>query len=69
MVSVAIVIALPVSYLIAKQWLESFAYRIDLSWWYFALAGILALCIAWITVSLQTVKAANINPVKCLKSE
>ncbi|MEM1134631.1 MAG: ABC transporter permease [Bacteroidota bacterium] len=69
MVLVAIIIALPISYFIAQQWLESFAFRIDLEWWYFAGAGFIALLIAWITVGLQTVKAATINPIKCLKDE
>ncbi|MEM1134634.1 MAG: ABC transporter permease [Bacteroidota bacterium] len=69
MVLFAITIALPLSYFIAQQWLESFAYQIDLEWWYFALAGILSLLIAWFTVGLQTLKAATINPVKCLKNE
>ncbi|MEM1134630.1 MAG: ABC transporter permease [Bacteroidota bacterium] len=69
MVLIAILVALPLSYFIAAKWLESFAYRIDLTWWYFVIAGILALLIAWITVGLQTVKAAYINPVKCLKDE
>jgi putative ABC transport system permease protein len=69
MVLMAIVIALPISYFIAAKWLESFALRIDLAWWYFAGAGCLALLIAWFTVSLQTVKAANVNPTECLKDE
>ena len=60
---------LPVSYFIAKNWLEGFAYRIDLAWWYFAGAGLLALLIAWFTVGLQTVKAARVNPVECLRDE
>lgn len=69
MVLAAILVALPLSYFIANQWLESFAYRIELDWWYFAGAGSLALLNAWITVALQTVKAASINPIKCLKDE
>ncbi len=69
MVILAIAIALPLSYFIAQQWLESFAYRIDLQWWYFAGAGLLALLIAWFTVGLQTVKAARVNPVECLRDE
>ncbi len=68
-VLVAIIIALPVSYFIATQWLASFAYRIDLKWWYFISAGSIALLIAWFTVGLQTAKAAGINPVRCLKNE
>ena len=69
MVLVAIVIALPVSYFIAKNWLEGFAYRIDLEWWFFIGAGLVALLIAWFTVGLQTVKAARVNPAECLKDE
>ncbi len=69
MVLVAIVVALPISYFIAKNWLEGFAYRIDLEWWFFIGAGLLALLIAWFTVGLQTVKAARVNPAECLKDE
>ena len=69
MVVIAILIALPISYLIASNWLESFAYRIDLQWWYFAGAAVLTLFIAWATVSFQTLKTANINPAECLRDE
>ncbi len=69
MVLVAIVIALPVSYFITHKWLENFAYKIDLEWWFFIGAGLLALLIAWFTVGLQTVKAARVNPTECLKDE
>jgi putative ABC transport system permease protein len=69
MVLIAIVVALPISYFIAKNWLEGFAYRIDLEWWFFVGAGLLALLIAWFTVVLQTIKAARVNPTKCLKDE
>lgn len=69
MVIVAVAIALPLSYATAKMWLESFAYRITLQWWFFFGAGVAALLIAWITVGFQTVKAARINPTDCLQSE
>lgn len=69
MVLIAIIIALPLSYFLANQWLESFAYRIDLQWWFFVSAGLAALIIAWITVGLQTVKAARTNPAESLKME
>ena len=69
MVLIAILIALPVSYLLVKNWLEGFAYRTDLQWWFFIGAGLIALLIAWFTVGLQTVKAARINPTECLKDE
>lgn len=65
----AIAVALPMSYLMAKTWLDGFAYRIDLEWWFFVGSGILALVIAWITVGLQTFKAARVNPTECLKDE
>lgn len=69
MVGVAIVIALPVSYFVAKEWLTDFAYRIDLEWWLFACSAIAALIIAWLTVGFQTFKAARANPVECLRDE
>ena len=69
MVLVAIAIALPVSYFVAQRWLQNFAFHIDLQWWYFVGAGLLALLIAWFTVGLQTVRAARVNPVECLRDE
>jgi putative ABC transport system permease protein len=51
------------------SWLQDFAYRIDLDWWIFVLAGVLALLIALLTVSFQSIKAALMNPVKSLRSE
>ncbi len=68
-VLLSIVTALPISYVITKQWLDGFAFRIDLEWWYFVGAGIIALIISWITVSAQAFKAARVNPVKCLNNE
>ncbi len=65
----AIIISLPICYLVAKKWLDSFAFSIDLKGWYFILAGLLVLFIAWFTVGIQTVKAARVNPVECLKDE
>ncbi len=69
MVVLAILIALPLSYLMAQRWLESFAFRIRLEWWYFIGAGLVTLMIAWFTVGLQTIKAARVNPTQCLKEE
>ena len=68
-VLVAIFISLPIGYLVAKNWLDNFAYRIDLNWWFFAGAGLLVLIIAWFTVGIQTIKASRINPMECLKDE
>lgn len=69
MILIAICIALPLSYLIAKNWLDNFAYRITLQWWYFLGAGMVTIFIALCTVSFQSVKAALVNPAKSLKSE
>lgn len=68
-VLIAIVIALPLSYLLTKNWLNNFAFSINLEWWYFAGAGLTALIVAWLTVGMQAVKAARANPVKSLKEE
>jgi len=65
----SISIALPVSYLLARHWLNSFAYHIELEWWFFAGAGLITLLIAWSTMGTQAIKAANTNPVECLKDE
>jgi len=51
------------------KWLQDFAYRVDLSWWIFVFAAGLAILIALLTVSLQSIKAAVTNPVKSLRSE
>jgi len=68
-VLLANLIAWPAAWFIMKRWLENFAYRIDLSWWMFAAAAGLALAIALITVSFQTIKAAVRNPVDSLRYE
>jgi putative ABC transport system permease protein len=69
MVVIAFVIALPISWYAMHKWLESFAYKTNLSWWIFAMAGILALGIALLTVSWQSWKAAIRNPVEALRYE
>ncbi len=69
MIAIAVLIALPLSYYLVNLWLESFAYTIDLAWYYFVLAGLASLLIAWFTVAFQTMKAAQINPVQSLRSE
>jgi putative ABC transport system permease protein len=63
------VIAWPVAYYFINKWLQSFAYRVELSWWMFILSGIIALAIALVTVSSQAIKAANTNPVDTLRYE
>jgi putative ABC transport system permease protein len=69
LVLIAIIIALPISYFVASKWLENFAYRIDLKWWFFAAAGFAALLMTWFTIGFQTLKAARVNPTKYLQNE
>ena len=69
LVAISLLIAIPVSWYGMNQWLQDFAYRIELSWWIFGLAGLLALAIAFATVSYQAVKAARTNPAKSLRTE
>ncbi|MEM1121461.1 MAG: ABC transporter permease [Bacteroidota bacterium] len=69
LVLVAMLLAAPIAWLTMDFWLKDFAYRIEVQWWIFAVAGIGAISIAFLTVSLQSVKAAFANPVKSLKSE
>ncbi|MCO5948671.1 ABC transporter permease [Mucilaginibacter flavidus] len=69
LVMIAILIASPIAWFAMHSWLQAFAYRIDLSWWVFIVAGLLAVIIAFATMSFQTVKAALTNPVKSLRSE
>nr|WP_321450495.1 ABC transporter permease [uncultured Carboxylicivirga sp.] len=68
-VAIAFVIATPIAYYAMNSWLENFAYKTSLSWWIFALAGLLALGIALLTVSYQSWKAATRNPVEALRYE
>ncbi|GET34137.1 ABC transporter permease [Prolixibacter bellariivorans] len=68
-VVIAFVIAAPIAWFAMNKWLENFAYKTDLSWWIFALAGMLAIGIALLTVSWQSWKAATRNPVEALRYE
>ncbi len=69
LVLVAILIATPFSWYAMSKWLDVYAYRIDISWWTFLLAGGIALVIAVVTISFHAIKAANANPVKSLRTE
>lgn len=69
LVSIAFVIAVPIAWYAADTWLADFAYKTEISWWIFALAGVLAASVAIITVSWQSIKAALANPVTSLRSE
>ena len=68
-IAIAFVIATPIAYYAMNKWLENFAYKTTLSWWIFALAGLLALGITLLTVSWQSWRAATRNPVEALRYE
>jgi ABC-type antimicrobial peptide transport system permease subunit len=69
LVSISCIIAFPIAWWAINDWLRSYQYRININWWVFAVAGLLAILIALITVSFQAIKAALMNPVKSLRSE
>ncbi len=69
LVTISAVISFPLAWWTMNEWLQSFAYRISISWWVFAVAGIAALVIALFTVSFQAIKAAIANPVKSLRTD
>lgn len=69
LVLIAFLIGAPIAWWFMNQWLQDFAFRIDLSWWIFAGTGLIALSIALITLSSQAIKAALSNPIKSLRTE
>ena len=69
LVLIAIIIASPLALYGMNKWLENFAYKIQISWWMFGIAGFLAIFVALFTVSFQAIKAALTNPVKSLRAE
>ncbi|MDB5119906.1 MAG: hypothetical protein JWN56_1124 [Sphingobacteriales bacterium] len=69
LVLVALLIASPLAWYVMNTWLQDFEYRTNMQWWMFALAGVLAILIAFITISFQAIKAALANPIKSLRTE
>jgi ABC-type antimicrobial peptide transport system permease subunit len=69
LVLISAIIAFPLSWWAMHNWLQNYAYRIEINWWVFVLAGALAVLIALITISFQSIRAAVANPVKSLRSE
>jgi putative ABC transport system permease protein len=69
LVVIAVIIALPVGWWAADKWLQTFAYRINVSGWMFLIAALVVMAIAIVTISIQTIKAAIANPVKSLRTE
>ena len=69
LVLLAILIALPLSFFIARNWLNGFAYSIGLEWWFFLGAALIAMVIPFVAVGIQTIKASRVSPVESLKEE
>ena len=69
LVFIALFIATPLAYFLMEKWLADFAYRIEVQWWIFVVAGVLGIGVAFLTVSFQSVKAALANPIQSLRSE
>ncbi len=69
LVGLSCVVSFPIAGWIMHNWLQNYTYRIDISWWIFVFAGVLAILIAFVTISFQTIRAAIANPVKALRSE
>ncbi|QNL51653.1 ABC transporter permease [Olivibacter sp. SDN3] len=69
LIAISFAIATPIAWYYMHQWLQEYAYRINISWWLFAIGGLVAIIIALITISFQAIKAARANPVKSLRSE
>ncbi|WP_282040801.1 ABC transporter permease [Winogradskyella flava] len=69
LVGISIVVAIPLAWYFMQDWLQDYAYRIEINWWVFAIAGIAAILIALLTVSFQAIKAAVTNPAESLKTE
>jgi putative ABC transport system permease protein len=69
LVGVAFLVATPVAWYLMHRWMENFAYKAGLGWWIFAGAGVVAMVIAFGTISYQAIRAAVANPVNSLRSE
>ena len=69
LVVLAFFVSIPVAWYAMNNWLQTFTYRIDLEWWVFALAGLLALFIANLAIGYQSIKASLMNPVESLRNE
>ncbi|MEL6652027.1 MAG: FtsX-like permease family protein, partial [Bacteroidota bacterium] len=69
LILIALLISVPLAWWTMSEWLQNFAYQIDIQWWFFALAGLLAVAIAFITVSIQSLQVALANPIESLRNE
>jgi len=66
-ITISLMISIPITWLIMKKWLDHFPYRIDLHWWLLLLGGMIAIVVALLTISVQSNRAARINPVTSLR--
>jgi putative ABC transport system permease protein len=69
LVLISLLVAFPAAWIVMNNWLAGYAYKIGLQWWMFALAGVVVMAIAWLTVGYQSIKSALANPVKSLRTE
>jgi putative ABC transport system permease protein len=69
LVVLADIIAIPIAWWVMNSWLQDYPYRINISWWMFLLVSLIVILVALLTISFQSIKAALINPVKCLRTE
>ncbi|HQU54365.1 MAG TPA: ABC transporter permease, partial [Saprospiraceae bacterium] len=69
LVGISLLVASPIAYLLMRRWLNDFAYRIDISWWVFVLAGLVAVLLTLVTISIQGLKTARTSPAGKLRSE
>jgi ABC-type antimicrobial peptide transport system permease subunit len=69
LILIAILLAFPLAWLAVNQWLQHFVYKIDIEWWMFAITAAVTICVALLTVSYESIKAALVNPVKTLRTE
>ncbi|MEM6346937.1 MAG: FtsX-like permease family protein [Bacteroidota bacterium] len=69
LIIIALLISIPIAWWLMSQWLQNFAYQVDIKWWFFALSGLLAIMIAFITVSIQSLQVALANPIESLRNE
>lgn len=65
----AMLIAMPLAWFLMNYWLQNYAYRTEISWWIFALSGLLTLLVSWITISYHTSRASLTNPIEVLRNE
>jgi putative ABC transport system permease protein len=69
LVGISVIIATPLAWIGVSKWMQNFAYHIAIQWWMFALAGLIAILIAGLTISFHAIKTATVNPVKSLRTE